>query len=156
MNPTTARWFAEYAGDHQHPMNRLTHKLAIPGIVFHVIAMLTWVPLPGGAAVAGFPVTLALVGWLAGAAFWIWALPRSGGLLAALTLPVAIWGGMVPAPFVITLALVAWTVQLAGHKVWEKNKPSFLKNAAHAMVGPLFFAALLTGELPVRAPASQR
>ncbi len=148
MNPTTARWFGEYADDHRHPMNRLTHKLAIPGIVVHILAMLTWIPLGSW---GGFPVTLGLVGWLAGAAFWIWALPRSGGLLSLATLPIAIWGSLVPAPLVIGLAVVAWTVQLAGHKIWEKNRPSFLKNAAHAMVGPLFFAALLTGEFNPQA-----
>lgn len=135
-------------------MNRLTHKLAIPAIVFHIIAMLTWVrPLGDGAEISGFPVTLAPVGWAAGSAFWIWALPRSGGLLAVVTLPVALWGGLVPAPALMGLAVVAWTVQLLGHTLWEKNRPSFLKNAAHAMVGPLYFAALLTGERPASARA---
>jgi uncharacterized membrane protein YGL010W len=42
-------------------------------------------------------------------------------------------------------------VQLAGHSVWEKNRPAFLKNLTHALVGPVFFMALLTGDWPPRA-----
>ena len=148
MNPTTARWFAEYAADHRHPNNRLTHKIAIPGIVFHILAMLTWVPL---GTVAGFPVTLALVGWVLAVGFWVYYLPRSGAVLGLATLPVMLFGNLVPAPGVITIAVVGWTVQLAGHSIWEKNRPSFMKNAAQALIGPLFFTALLTGEL--RKPA---
>lgn len=145
MNPTTARWFAEYAADHRHPTNRLTHKVAIPVIVFHILAMLTWVPL---GTVAGFPVTLALFGWTAAVGFWVYYLPRSGALLGLATLPVLLFGNLVPVPVVVAAAVLGWTVQLAGHAVWEKNRPSFLKNAAQALIGPLFFTAALTGELP--------
>jgi len=38
--------------------------------------------------------------------------------------------------------------QLAGHVVWEKNSPAFLQNLLQALVGPLFFVAVLTGEWP--------
>src|SRR5204863_110019 len=55
------RCYAEY---HRHPLNRLTHKIAIPLIVFHVVAMLDWVPL---ARVPGteFTITLAMPVYLA-------------------------------------------------------------------------------------------
>lgn len=143
MNPKTARWFAEYAADHRHPMNRLTHKVAIPAILFHILAMLTWVQL---GSLAGVPITLALPGWLLAVGFWTWYLPKSGALLGLATLPVLLGGSLVPAPVVITIAIVAWGIQLAGHSVWEKNRPSFLKNATQALIGPLFFTAVLTGE----------
>ena len=146
MNATTARWFAEYAADHRHPMNRLTHKVAIPAIVFHILTMLTWVEL---GSISGFPITLGLIGWALAVGFWTFYLPRAGLLLGLATLPVLIWGALVPAPVVIAIAIVGWTVQLAGHSVWEKNRPSFLKNAAHALIGPLFFTAVLTGQFAV-------
>ena len=149
MNAHTARWFAEYAADHRHPRNRLTHKIAIPLIVVTSVMMLAWVPIT---TVAGHAVTLATLGWVAGGGFWAWALPRSGGLLALATLPIAIWGGAVPVAVVLLTAAAAWGIQLAGHAIWEKNRPSFLHNMLHALIGPLFFAALLTGEL--RRPAS--
>src|SRR5579859_1504798 len=45
LNPKLKAWFTEYADYHRHPTNRLTHKIAIPLIVFQVIAMLDWVHL---------------------------------------------------------------------------------------------------------------
>ena len=63
MNPKLIALFQEYAADHRHPINQLTHKIAIPLIVFHVIAMLDWVTLlsfPGG-----FDLTLAHLAYLA-------------------------------------------------------------------------------------------
>lgn len=143
MHPRTLGWFTQYAHDHQHPTNRLTHKIAIPAIVFHVIAMLTWLEL---GTVAGQTLTVAHIGWVLASAFWIVHLPRSGAVLAGLTLPVVLWGSLVPWPVVVGIAVVAWLVQLAGHAVWEKNSPSFLRNMMQALVGPLFFTAVLMGE----------
>jgi uncharacterized membrane protein YGL010W len=151
MNPRTAHWFADYAADHRHPTNRLTHKVAIPLIVFHIIAMLSWMPL---GVVAGFPVTVAHIAWALAAIFWIAHLPKGGAVLTLATLPMLLWGGQVPAPVVIGIAVFGWTVQLAGHSIWEKNRPSFLKNALHALVGPLFFAAVLVGDWRVPVPAA--
>ncbi len=55
-NPRLVALFDDYASSHQHPTNRLTHKVAIPFIVLHIVAMLDWVKLvavpvlPGGVA----------------------------------------------------------------------------------------------------------
>jgi uncharacterized membrane protein YGL010W len=53
---------------------------------------------------------------------------------------------MLPVWAVIAIAVGGWLIQLAGHAVWEKKSPSFLTNLAHALVGPIFFVALLTGD----------
>ena len=145
MRPSTIRYFESYAADHRHPLNRLTHKIAIPVIVFHVLAMLAAVPV---GTVGGVNVTLGLVGWAGASAFWLALLPRSGMLLALASLPAALWGGEVAMSALVVLAVVGWTIQLAGHVVWEKNRPSFPKNLGQALVGPLFFVAALLGELP--------
>lgn len=147
MNPTLSRLFAEYAADHRHPKNQLTHKLAIPVIVFHALAMLHWLELGPELALGGLAVQLSAghLGWLVASAFYLWAWPRMGvvmALLFALCLPVA---AVTPAWVVVVLALLGWTVQLAGHLVWEKNRPSFTRNLVQALVGPIFFAAVLSG-----------
>lgn len=146
MHPRTLDWFTAYADSHRHPTNRLTHKVAIPAIVFHIVAMLAWIEL--GASVGGLPVTAAWIGWLMGALFWTLHLPRSGALLSLAVLPAVLWGGLVAKPVVLAIAVVGWLVQLAGHVVWEKNSPAFLQNLLQALVGPLFFVAVLTGEWP--------
>ena len=43
LNARIRALFDDYASSHQHPTNRLTHKIAIPLIVLHIVAMLDWV-----------------------------------------------------------------------------------------------------------------
>ena len=40
LNPRLQALFDDYASSHQHPTNRLTHKVAIPAIVLHIVACL--------------------------------------------------------------------------------------------------------------------
>lgn len=150
MHPRTLAWFEQYAADHQHPTNRLTHKIAIPVIVFHIFAMLWKLPLVGESAPW---LTVGLLSTISSSAFWIVHLPRAGTLLAIAVSIIGPLGAMLSWPVLLALAVVGWSVQLAGHSVWEKNRPSFLTNMFQSLVGPLFFTALLTGEWP-RRPAS--
>ena len=142
MNPTLDRWFTDYADAHRHPTNRLTHKIAIPIIVFHILAMLTWVHLVD---VGGYSLNLGHVVYLAAIA-WYFTLNRTLALimavLYALCFPLA---AVTPWPVVVGLAIFGWVVQLAGHSVWEKNRPAFLTNMLQALIGPLFFVATALG-----------
>lgn len=149
---------AQYAADHRHPMNQLTHKLAIPVIVFHVMAMLHWVKLGPAVAVGGTEVALSLghLGWVAVTVLYVALFPRLAPLMAVafgLCVVVSAW---TPAWLVVVLAVVGWTVQLAGHALFERNRPSFLTNMVQALVGPLFFAAVLTGAYRPEAAAGAR
>ena len=56
MRPSLERLFGEYYAYHTDPTNVAIHKVAIPLIVYHVLAMLDWVPL--GLGVAEYSVTL--------------------------------------------------------------------------------------------------
>jgi uncharacterized membrane protein YGL010W len=152
MNPKLHALMAEYTDCHRHPINRLTHKIAIPFIVFHILAMLSWVPL---ATVAGVALHAGHVGWLIAVAWYLTMHLRLGLILAVLfglCLPLA---AVVPKPAVIAIAAVGWLVQLAGHVVWEKRQPAFLRNLLQALVGPLYFVALLTGDWKVDGSAAQ-
>jgi uncharacterized membrane protein YGL010W len=152
MRPSLVRLFEEYAESHRHPMNRLTHKVAIPLIVFHVIAMLTWIPLftiPSTSFVvtAGHTSALFAIGW------YLFMSPKLGALMAlgfAACFPLA---AVTPPVVVIAIAVFAWIVQLAGHFVWEKNSPAFLRNMVQTLVGPIFFVAILTGDWPSASAA---
>ncbi len=149
MNPKLTALFAEYGQAHQHPTNQLTHKLAIPMIVFHIIAMLDWVhlvTLPNN-----FRLTAGMV-FLALCAVWYLKMSVKLGLIilaaASLTFPL---GRMLPWWAIVAIAAGGWLIQLAGHVVWEKKSPSFLTNLVHALVGPAFFVAKLTGDWPARS-----
>ena len=60
-----------------------------------------------------------------------------------------------PWPVVVALALVGWLIQLAGHVVWEKRSPAFVRNLVQALVGPLYFVAILLGDWPASREAPQ-
>jgi uncharacterized membrane protein YGL010W len=151
LKPHTQALFDEYISSHQHPTNRLTHKVAIPLIVLHIVAMLDWVTLVPLPFLPGGSLTLAHVAWVLASIWYLRADPKLGlivSVAAALCIPL---GRALPVWAVITIAVVGWLVQLAGHAVWEKKSPSFLTNLVHALVGPLFFVALLTGDYKLGA-----
>lgn len=147
MKPELVAYFEEYAAYHRHPINRLTHKIAIPLIVFHVVAMLDWIPLlrlPGMTLTAAHVVYAGVVAWYATLhkrLAWVMALTY------AICFPIGWW---TPRLVVCAVAVFAWIIQLAGHVVWEKRQPAFLTNLLQAFIGPLFFTAVLTGDWPRR------
>jgi len=145
MNPTVATWMNQYAADHRHPMNRLTHKIAIPFIVFHIMTMLDW--LKTGQEIGGVAITGGIIGFVVAMLFYAWADLKMAPLMALLFGAALFLGrqfGDNHTP-VIVIAVVGWTVQLIGHAVYEKNRPSLLTNALQALVGPYFFVSVLTG-----------
>lgn len=155
MNPTVATWMNQYAADHRHPMNRLTHKVAIPFIVFHIMTMLDW--LKTGQDVGGVAITGGIIGCAVATLFYAWADLKMAPLMALL-FGLAIFLGRqfgdnhMP---IYIIAVVGWTVQLIGHSVYEKNRPSFLTNMLQALVGPYFFVSVLTGRFkPNYQPAA--
>ena len=149
-SPALQALLEDYLQNHRHPLNRLTHKLAIPLIVLHVVAMLDWVALPGPA-----PVTLGHLAFVLAAA-WYLRMDVRLGLLTLLGMAACFpLGRALPPAAVVAIAVVGWLVQLAGHVVWEKKQPSFATNLVHALVGPLFFVALLTGDFRLPADAAR-
>jgi uncharacterized membrane protein YGL010W len=142
LAPRLERWFVDYAASHRHPTNQLTHKIAIPLIVFHIIAMGSWVTLVD---VGGVSITFAHVLYLGAMVFYATLdlrLMLVMALLFALCFPLA---AVTPRAVVVAVAIVGWLTQLAGHSVWEKNRPAFLTNLLQALIGPLFFIAVLGG-----------
>lgn len=147
LKPALEAYFVEYDDDHRSHMNQLTHQVAIPLIVFHVLAMLSWISL---GAPFGYALNLAHVVWLAATLFYLTLDVRLGlliGLLMAVCFPIA---AVTPKLVVVLVAIVGWLVQLAGHIVWEKRQPAFLENLLQALIGPLFFVAKLIGLWPAR------
>ncbi|WP_257452503.1 Mpo1 family 2-hydroxy fatty acid dioxygenase [Archangium lipolyticum] len=153
LKPHTQALFDEYTSSHQHPTNRLTHKIAIPLIVLHIVAMLDWVRLVSFPLMPGGELTLAHVAWVLASIWYLRADAKLGGIVSvamAFCIPL---GRALPGGFVVAIAIGGWLVQLAGHAVWEKKSPSFFTNLVHALVGPLFFVALLTGDYKLGAQA---
>jgi uncharacterized membrane protein YGL010W len=140
------RWFDEYAMAHRHPSNRLTHKIAIPMIVFHVVAMLNWLPIYG-------VVTVGVVAAIAGCLFYAAHHAVLGAVMAMVLALILIVAPLVPWQVVVAIAVVGWVIQLIGHSRYEKNRPAFLDNMMQALVGPVYFLAV---PLKIYKPSYQR
>jgi uncharacterized membrane protein YGL010W len=143
MKPRLEQLFREYAACHRHPMNRLTHKIAIPMIVFHIIAMQDWVKLPVTLPIVEVPLSLGHFSYLFFVGYYALMHVPLAAVMAVLLLFAFPLAALTPWWAVVALAVVGWVVQLAGHSVWEKNRPAFVKNLEQALIGPLYFVAVL-------------
>ena len=135
-------WFDSYAADHRNHANQWIHIVAVPLIVWSVIALLWCIPVPGTWFTQGFWAGAAMFGaWL----FYYRASRRIG--LGMLLVFVALglltrwlhgelgtqrlaWTGA--AVFVL-----AWVAQFVGHsRLLEGKRPSFLTDLRYLLVGP--------------------
>ena len=91
LHPKLRVWFDEYAADHKDRTNQRIHKVAIPLIVFHIVAMLDWIVLahlPTNLPVgAGLPVSVGHVFVAASLLFYLRYSLKYGVVMGALVLP---------------------------------------------------------------------
>lgn len=146
---------AEYAADHQHPVNQRLHTVCVPVIVVSLVGLLRSAPVPWEAAGVPAYVNWATLAFVPAAAWWLLVSPALGagmvaalavafGLVAALAgLPVPLWASAA------ALFVVAWIGQFVGHG-YEGKRPSFFRDLRFLLVGPLWVLAKLYRRLGIR------
>lgn len=149
MNTTAERpidrWFAHYSGDHQDRTNQHIHVVAVPAILWSVIAMLWCLP----PLITWFQHGI----WAALAMFGAWAFynrlsRRLGyGMLAFFFVSGCVCrllehhigrSGLLWLALAIFVA--AWIAQFIGHRI-EGRKPSFLTDLVYLLIGPIWVLA---------------
>lgn len=141
------RWFAQYSGDHRNATNQRIHVVAVPAILWSVVALLWCIPSPTTLFRPGVWAALAMIGaWLF---YWRASRPLGTGMLALFVLCGASSAWLHAALGVrglLTLAttvfVVAWIAQFVGHKI-EGRKPSFLTDLVYLLIGPAWVLAKL-------------
>ena len=139
------RWFASYAGDHRNPVNVAIHWVAVPAILWSVVALLWCIPVPGTWFRAGL--------WAALAMFLAWSFyyraSRSLGFGMLAVLVALAWltrwlHDSLGTTQLLWLAggvfVVAWVAQFIGHRV-EGRRPSFLTDLTYLLVGPAWLVS---------------
>ncbi|MDV3469965.1 Mpo1-like protein [Stenotrophomonas sp. C3(2023)] len=141
------RYFASYADDHQNPLNQQIHLVAVPAILWSVVALLWCLP--------------PLITWfqngiwagLAMFAAWSWynrlSRPLGLGMLAVFfvfgcscrLLEARIGLGNL-AWLAVAVFVVAWVAQFVGHRA-EGRRPSFLTDLTYLLIGPAWVLAKL-------------
>ena len=144
MTPLTT-WFENYSADHRNAINQRVHVVAVPAILWSVIALLWTIPVPLAIARPGLWAGLAMAATL----IFYWRLSRRLAL-GMLLLFVAFgasceairmaFGMQVLLSIAIAVFVVAWIGQFVGHKI-EGRRPSFLTDLAYLLIGPLWVLA---------------
>lgn len=144
MNATAERpvdrWFAHYSDDHRNGTNQAIHVVAVPAILWSVVALLWSVPVPGQWFTTGIWAGLAMfAAWM----FYNRLSRRLGyGMLISffvigclcrlLEERIGIAGLLWLAAGVFVLA---WIAQFVGHRI-EGRKPSFFTDLVYLLIGP--------------------
>ena len=139
------RWFQNYSGDHRNETNQLIHVVAVPAILWSVVALLWCIPVFGTLFKSGIWAALAMFGaWM----FYNRLSRRIGlgmlvvfftmGCLCRLLeqrfgLQFLLW-------LAIGVFVVAWIAQFIGHKI-EGKKPSFFTDVVYLLIGPIWVLA---------------
>ncbi|WP_374013020.1 DUF962 domain-containing protein [Pseudoxanthomonas koreensis] len=139
------RYFASYSDDHRNVLNQRIHVVAVPAILWSVVALLWCIPVFGTIAKTGI--------WAALAMFFAWMFyyrmsrPLGMGMLAAfffcgclcrlLEMRLGLTTLLMAAAGVF---VIAWIAQFVGHK-YEGRKPSFLTDLVYLLIGPAWVMA---------------
>ena len=149
---TFSQWMDEYGVSHQNPTNQMIHKVCVPLIMLSVIGLFWMIPTPS------LFLQIPLLNW---ATLFI-----VGCLLFYLSLNLLMFFGM----FILTtfmtiichllanqgillqasiaIFILSWIAQFYGHKV-EGKKPSFLKDLAFLLIGPLWVLRFFYNKLGI-------
>jgi uncharacterized membrane protein YGL010W len=134
-------WMDEYAQSHQHPTNQIIHKICVPLIMFSVIGLIWMIPTPSSFNQIPFLnwATLFVLGCML--FYTSLNLIMSAGMLILTTLMILIcqklYEGGILLQVSILIFIISWIFQFYGHKL-EGKKPSFLKDLAFLLIGPLW------------------
>jgi uncharacterized membrane protein YGL010W len=140
---TLEQELSQYGAYHLDKRNIASHFVGIPLILWAVVAVLSrpqwWL--------FGVPVSAALLAALFASVYYL-RLNRILGFVMVVVLVVCLWSGAKIAAMEtgIWLALslgtfvLGWAVQFVGH-VWERRKPAFVDDVIGLVIGPLFIAA---------------
>lgn len=135
---------AFYEAYHRHPLNKLTHFIGIPIIVFSVLVLFSVVSV----RVGGVVITPAMI-LVAVVLGYYWFLRPAFGfgmtlfILPALALAHTVGRHSVTVACATFLALfvVGWFFQLLGHGAFEKRRPALVDNLFQLAIGPIFLVA---------------
>jgi uncharacterized membrane protein YGL010W len=146
---------AEYAADHQNPVNERIHRYCVPAIAVSLIGLLWCLPVPETIRDAS-PWLNWGTGFLAASLVYYFGLSaRLGfGMLIVALLAVAIILGLdqLPEPLWLSCAVIfviAWIGQFIGHGI-EGKRPAFFRDLQFLLIGPLWLVAGLYGKMGIR------
>lgn len=141
------RYFDHYSGDHRNPVNQRVHVIAVPAILWSVVAMLWCIPVFGSWFSTGIWAALAMF------AAWMFYNRMSRALGIGMLIIFFVCGclcRLIEIQFglgvlfgaAVTVFVAAWIAQFWGHHV-EGHRPSFFTDLTYLLIGPGWVLAKL-------------
>lgn len=131
-----------YQQQHTNKINRLTHYIGIPAIVFAILMLLNWISIHIAQKIQFSFSWILLISVL----IYYFILNKRLSIAAVIVLIPFTWLATLiarptPTPIQLMLFLIlffgGWAMQFLGH-FFEKQKPAFLLSASQLLIGPLF------------------
>jgi uncharacterized membrane protein YGL010W len=146
----------EYGESHQNLFNKLIHWIAVPAIVWTVIALLWSIPFPFDPGLQSVPVNWATIVLLLAQVYWFrLSLALGLGLLLYNVMMIQLTV-LVPQltswplwQVALGVFVIAWILQFIGHAI-EGRRPSFLKDLQFLLIGPAWLLAFIYRTLNIR------
>ena len=131
-----------YQQQHTNKLNRLTHYVGIPLIIFSLLMLLNWISID---IATKWQISFAWIFLIATAVYYFLLnirLAIVATVLLIVMLFIAAWFAK-PTPTIFSgslfliLFIGGWVLQFVGH-FFEKQKPAFFFSAKQLLIGPLF------------------
>jgi uncharacterized membrane protein YGL010W len=127
------QWMSEYGESHQNKTNQTIHKICVPLIMFSVLGILWSIPAPINLAIT-FTIASLIFYFSLNFKYACGMFVQSIAMLAF----IQYLAKFTPIHLIsIFIFVLSWIAQFYGHKI-EGKKPSFLKDLAFLLIGPLW------------------
>ncbi|MFT5139840.1 MAG: YGL010W-like membrane protein [Lysobacterales bacterium] len=146
----------EYSESHRNLTNKTIHWIAVPLILWAIIALLWSIPFPFETGIESFPLNWATILLALAQVYWFrLSLSLGLGMLLLNTMLIQFivllpqlssW----PLWQIALLVFVgAWLLQFIGHAI-EGKRPSFFKDLQFLLIGPAWLMAFIYRSLGIR------
>ena len=135
---TIQEYFCEYEGHHCNKYNKMTHYVGIPLIILGLMGLLARIPYYFE-VYAGYRIDFAIITTIAVYFLFYVRMHFLLSVFMLISLGGLYVGSMYLSLYVLWGVFVfGWILQLLGHVIFEKEKPSFMDNLVHLLIGPLW------------------
>ena len=124
------QWLRNYQNDHRHPTNHLIHCLGIPLIFISLTSLVNTINF-GGYGLGD----LALIGL---GIFYLIHDTKAAAALAPFMFLSSWISSQIGWIYLGSIFILSWTIQVIGHRVYDKNNPSTYKSLIYLLVAPLY------------------
>ncbi|OGT41600.1 MAG: hypothetical protein A3F13_03260 [Gammaproteobacteria bacterium RIFCSPHIGHO2_12_FULL_40_19] len=141
MKSLTEQLFT-YKQQHTNKINRLTHYVGVPAIIFSLLILLNWISID---IATKWQISFAWIFLIGTLIYYFFLQVRLAIVATIIMIPItaiAVWIAR-PSPTSVSATLFfilfigGWILQFVGH-FFEKQKPAFFSSTSQLLIGPLF------------------